>query len=339
MSKQQDDIRFLRARPEVHFDDLPESQKKIVKKTVQNKAAQFEKSFHRHGDAEFYSRELTDFYVRMLMKVYPDIFYREYLTLIAGVPWKKFRTFEMTRMVGNPSLKNHSAKDSTTIQVAVSEFNRKVHDIKLNLPWDYVEIDAARGQAAEGGQIEFAKLETLRRANEQMLNELILFGSEEYREVGLTNNPLIPSTTSTSWEAATPSARLNDIVKLYSSVVDNSKRKFNPNVLAMSNKAYQQTLGARSDYVDTSIIGWVRENLPTVTTIIADAYLDGVGTNGSNMIMAIDRQELNANMSMHMYLVPRPPVLNESGYSLPYITRCTGANIIQATSIATLDGI
>ncbi len=45
MSKQQDDIRFLRARPEVHFDDLPESQKKLLKKQYKIKQLNLRKAF------------------------------------------------------------------------------------------------------------------------------------------------------------------------------------------------------------------------------------------------------------------------------------------------------
>ena len=133
---------------------------------------------------------------------------------------------------------------------------------------------------------------------------------------------------------------LEDLIDTYTKVLDQSNNVFVPNVMAMSLNAFVRVFGKpRSVYSDESILSWVQTKLPGIKQIIADPFLNNVGSSNSDVIIAMDRNPDHFHMAIPMEMLGLPPIYQGTDYTLPFIARTSGVNVIQADSIHIKDGL
>ena len=127
MSEQKSQINFVTNQPQIELSSIPGDRIAELEKNTKNTVDSFENCFARNGDAEFYSRTLSDFYKKLLIKIYPDAKYRMYCPLVQGDSWATERVFEMYELVGGAEMKNQKAGDIDLVDTKVNEMRRKVH--------------------------------------------------------------------------------------------------------------------------------------------------------------------------------------------------------------------
>lgn len=328
----------------VGFNSAQESQLSDEKKLIVGKKA-YEQTMNMcngltnmsNGDAQFYSRLMAYFYPNILMKKFPQLRFREYTDIQRAAPYSTKVVFEMYDQIGFPKAKSHRAGDIGIVDTSVDEMDVPVRSITGGLRWDYVEFKAASELADAKSKI--AKLAAMRRYFEQELNSWFFYGDSEYGITGLLNDPSVPkAVVPTSWDTATGEQMLNDLLSAYTTMVKNSNTVFTPDRMYISLNMWSKVFGQpRSIYSNMTILQWVTENLPGITSILADPYLDTAGAAGKGAIVVTDKKPDNHNMVIPMEMTGLPPRNDGTDYVFPFIARATGFNLIYADSVFILE--
>ena len=85
-------------------------------------------------------------------------------------------------------------------------------------------------------------------------------------------------------------------------------------------------------YVGYTPISWVTEKLPGIQRIIADPYLDNKGLNDGGVAFFTQRNSDNHNYGVGLEMMPMPPVFEGTLYTLNFLARMTGLNVIRSMS-------
>lgn len=300
----------------------------------------------KNAAVEFIARELTYFFPQLLLTRYPDLTFRLYTPILGAPIHQKNVSFRMANIIGQAKFKNTRANDFDFADANITEEMKDILQTGMAISYSFVERKACEAALSPAAQAEAAnilrvKMEALVRMNEAKLNNLFFHGDTDSSTYGLLTDPTIPSdTVGTAWSSATNEQKLEDILSCYNTVVAQSNGVFRPNILAMSLSAFTDIQARpRSTYSDWTLPKWAEANLPGIDTIIADPYLDAEGDSGSNMIIALHRDERNANMIVSANLEGLPLQYEGQVEKLPFITRATGYNVLQSQAAFRLSGL
>jgi len=330
---------------EFNFETLPESMKNITR----NACMLFSKDLCKNlkitnnSQAEFISRKLTYMLPRIMLRVYADLTFRDYLPITSAPIYSKDIAINIYELVGQATFKNSRANDYDIADTNATEMMQKYLQTGTAFTMDFVENAAAQAMDNIGDFLGILpqKLAAVERMNEAKLNDLFFNGDASSNTYGLTNHPDIGKTTvDTPWSSATIEEMLDNVNSCYNTVINNSENKFIPNTWAIDLESWTKINGRyRSSYSDKTILMSVAENYPSITKIIADPYLKGKGASGSG-IMYFFRQDLDvAEMSIAANMVGQRVQPKGQIEIMPFITRSSGMLLYQASAFYANDGL
>lgn len=121
---------------------------------------------------------------------------------------------------------------------------------------------------------------------ERQIDKDAIVGNSALGLTGLASASGVNTTTITgSWNASgrTADEILADVMKMYATVVGQSKGAFMPDALAVPTRAWTYILKPRSTASDETVLGFVKRNLPGLQ-VFHSPQLDNVGTNGRSVM-------------------------------------------------------
>jgi hypothetical protein len=301
-------------------------------------------SITSNGDAEFISRTLTLMWPEILLQRFAKITFREYVPVLGAPIYSKNVAFNILNMTGEAVEKSSYANDVDMVDVAMTEEMFNIYEIALGITMSFIETQAsnslsnpALGNAATN--VWRGKMMALAFGNETKLQKMFLLGNDQVS--GILNSSAVPNNTlSTSWATATIAQKLEDFMSSFTTVVAQSKGVFSPTVMGISLSAWTSILGRpRSEYSDLTLPEWFARNCPGLQKIVPDAWLDGAGTDDSNVMFFMDQGELNSNMVVSANLIGLPVEQAGKFSKYQFITRSTGWNLLQSQSVFRTDGL
>lgn len=304
------------------------------------------KYFATNAQAEFYSRKLSYFWPKMLETQYANINFRNYVDIQGAPVHAVDAVYELSTFVGSANLKSNNTNDSDSANVYVQEMSTKIVQMVVDFELDFVQkaaMDYAASNGSQGpsSQLMLMLLKTIARMKEAKLNNLCLFGDSVAGLTGMLNNPSVPTATAAqTWATATDEQKLQNLLDTYNAVITQSNGVFRPNTMVMGLKKLQSLNGIpRSIYSNYTITEWATKNMQGVTQIIGDPFLDGTGTGGSDLIIALDKNPEHASMFIAAENIMMPIEYKGVKTIQTFLSRASSYTLIQQQSIFKLDGI
>lgn len=279
--------------------------------------------------------------------VYPDIQYPTLVPVDTSAPeWIKTVTYYGADKFGEAGWINGNADDIPKATTNLTKFETQVHMAGIGYGYGMEEIQ----QAMMLG-IPLANQDAMaaRRAYEEMVERVALFGDTEKGFSGLLNSSAVTAASATTgdWATATAEEVLADINgaligqftgTLFTSMADTLLLPYGK-YLSLSSRMVSSTS-------DTSILNWLRANNAYTAqtgqplTIRAIRGLDTLGT-GSTARMVAYRRDPNV-VKMHIPMPHRFLPVEKSGplrYDVPGIFRLGGVDWRRPKEANYIDGI
>lgn len=309
-----------------------------------------------NGISEFYARQLAEWYPQLMFTRFTNLAWREYTSIYRGSIWSEAMVSVIYEPVGGGdpdngrSVRGQEATDAQTVDVKTNERIDEVFQYTNGFGWEFVEMQAAQNAPRHipgADPITQAKLMAVGRGQEQILNNRCLFGDTTYNMQGLFTDPEVPKadistiTTAGDWSTKAPDKILEDIVLSVNKLNTDSDGIFSANTLIMSRSAYNRFVALpRSLFSDLSVEQWVLRNLPGITRIIPDSFMDGIGAGNTNMMYITEMDPKNHYMSVNAERFGLPPMYTGgTQVRLDFLMRSTGFILLQQKSILLVEGI
>lgn len=279
--------------------------------------------------------------------VYPDIQYPTLVPVDTSAPeWVKTVTYYGADKFGQAGWINGNADDIPKATTNLTKYETQVHMAGIGYGYGMEELQ----QAMMLG-IPLANQDAMaaRRAYEEMVERVALFGDTEKGFSGLLNSSAVTAASATTgdWATATAEEVLADINgaligqftgTLFTSMADTLLLPYGK-YLSLSSRMVSSTS-------DTSILNWLRANNAYTAqtgqplTIRAIRGLDTLGT-GSTARMVAYRRDPNV-VKMHIPMPHRFLPVEKSGplrYDVPGIFRLGGVDWRRPKEASYIDGI
>lgn len=265
------------------------------------------------GETIFFARELESIKAQTFDIKFPNM---KALTLLPvstdageGAEAITYQQFEET---GIARIISSYADDLPRADVRGKEFISKVKSLGASYGYSLQEIRAAM---FVGRPLTTRQASAARRAHDQAINRLAWFGDDDYGLIGIFNNANIPRETvpndgtgsSTLWVDKTPDQILRDMNQITNTIMQVTNGVETPNTLLLPIQQYTLVASTpRSTNSDTTILDYYLRNNPFVDFVDWVPELSGAGTDGSDVMMAYDRNPMNLSLELPMPFTQYP---------------------------------
>jgi hypothetical protein len=226
------------------------------------------KSFSDADGAIFFARQLEYIESRVFEVLYQDLKYRQYFPVDSSVPaGVKSIGYWVTDKAGRAKWINTGAQDIPRVDIAGKEVLHPVHWAANSFAYNIGEIESAR---FAGVALEQRKANAARRAIEELLNETCWFGNVDNGLIGFFSagtgipSAAAPNAPWTSGTPATPDEIINDVNKIFSDIVANTREKERANMLGVDTATYNYIANTRLTDTNETIMQYLIKNSPWI---------------------------------------------------------------------------
>lgn len=254
------------------------------------------------------------------------------------VTYRQFDTVGMAKVIAN------YADDLPRADVSAKEFTTPVRGIGISYGYSMQEI---RASALAGTQLDARKARAAMKGHEETINKLAWSGDAAHGLVGFLNQPNIPavvipadgSGSSKTFASKTADQILRDMFNVVNSVEITTKGIHRATELWMPIEQYAYiSVTPRSATSDTTILEFFQKNRPSVT-VKQIVELDGAGTAGADVMIAIENSIDNYAIILPMMFRQHAPQLNGLEYTVPCESRFGGLQVYYPLAMAKAEGI
>ncbi len=249
-----------------------------------------------------------------------------------SVSYQVWDTVGMAKIIAN------YADDLPRADVRARELSVIVRGIGDSYGYTQQDIRAA---LATGSNLPGRKADAARQAIARKENSLKIKGDLDYGMYGLINHPNIPTVAAPTgtWSTATGDQIVADVTALMNAVINQSSGIHMPNVIAMSNQSRSALFSKRMSGAAQMIAGdAIRAQYPNVEFIVAQEFF-GVGSAGSNVMFAAERDVDNYYYDQAMAFTQYPPQARNLEMVVPCEARAAGLIVVRPLSMATMGGL
>lgn len=279
--------------------------------------------------------------------VYPDI---QYPTLVpvdtSAHPWAKTVTYYSSDMYGKAEWINGNADDIPMAGTDMAKHETSIHMAGIGYGFGLEEVSQAQ---MLGINLQANDAAAARRAYEEMVDKVALYGDARKGFVGLTNAPTVTAAAATTgdWDAATPGQILADVNKALAGQYAGTLYTGLADTLLMPYSAFLHisTTPLNDNGTDTILSWLLTKNVYTAQTgrplvIRAMRGLDTAGAGGTGRLVAYRRDPnvVKIHIPMpHRFLQPYAagPLRTE----VPGIFRLGGVDVRRPKEMLYLDGL
>lgn len=244
----------------------------------------------------FFARELEHVKAKSYDVRYAELKARSLIPVSneAG-PGAESITYYQYDMFGVAKIIGTYAKDLPRADVRGKKFTSPVETVATSYGYTLQDIRAA---AMANKPLEQRKANAARRAFEQTVNTIALFGNSAYNLPGFLSNANIPNAAvandgdgaTTTWSTKTPDQILRDMNALVNGIVKLTKGAEVPTTLLLPVDQYTMIAStARSPNSDTTILEYFLDNNPFIKEVDWVNELAGAGTGSTDLMVAYKR--------------------------------------------------
>lgn len=259
-------------------------------------AVQF-KAFDANGQA--FLRQMLEEYEAQTYRTQfrPRNFRTMFPVLTNFNPWKDYIKTKVLDRTGEARVIGERANDVPIVTTDLSEVESRVVTIAAAYAYSYSDMQRA---AQFGEPLEENEAWAVGEAIEDKMQNLVWYGDEPNRVIGIQNNPNIPISavpdpgSGTEWENKTPHEILLDITSMFTDVQEITELNENPTKLAMSQnrKNYLTTTmftSAVGNENGLSVMNWLisqSDFINSADDIVVAQELKDFGPGGEECMMS-----------------------------------------------------
>ena len=252
-------------------------------------------------------------------------------------------TYRQYDGVGMAKVISNYADDLPRADVTAKEFTTPVRGVGISYGYSVQEI---RASALAGTQLDARKARNAMKGHEETINKLAWSGDAAHGLVGFLNQPNIPavvipadgSGSSKTFTSKTADQIIRDMNNLVTSVISTSKGIHRPNELWMPIEQYSYIARTRIPELNMTILKFFESVNPSVT-VKEVVELDGAGTGGVDVMIAIENSIDNYAIILPMMFRQHAPQLNGLEYTVPCESRFGSLQVYYPLAMAKAEGI
>lgn len=293
----------------------------------------------------FFARELEHVKSKTYDVRYADLKARTLIPVSneAG-PAAESITYYQYDQVGLAKIIGSYAKDLPRADVRAKKFTSPVESLGTSYGYSLQDVRAA---AAAGKPLEQRKANAARRAIEQQINTIALFGNDDYNLPGFLNNANVPETTapngaggSALWANKTPDEILKDLHDTVNGIVEDTKGAEVPTTILLPLAQFTLIASKRlGNGSDITILKHFLETSPFVKEVDWVNELKGAGTGDVDVMVVYKRDPDALTLEIPQDFEQLPVQEKGLEYEVPCHARIGGTVIYYPLSVAKLEGI
>ncbi len=277
----------------------------------------------------FFAQQLNYVRTQLYERRTPAMRWMDMVPVSTDVPdWAETVTQRSFDMVGMAKIISNYADDLPRADVLASETVVKVKDIGDSYGYNVAEM---RASEATGAQLDVRKAAAARKAIDVKIAQLAMIGEAVYGLFGLLNHPNIGTTTGLNgdWDnvATTGDEILADMYAITAAIPGQSKGVHRTTRIAMADTDYN-LLSQKfvADSGGQTVLAVYRANNPGVT-LVPVVELRGVGTGGTNVVIAAEFDAENYAFEMVMPFNQLPAQARNLEFVVPCLARAGGVTV------------
>lgn len=228
------------------------------------------KFFHMDAaESAFFARQLEHIYARTYDIKFADLKARRYIpTSTAANAGASSVTYRQYTEVGRARIGSHKSDKPPRVDVNGVEFTRPVREVEASYGWTVKEVKSA---AMAGDNLNARRASACRRAIEREMDEIAALGAPLYGIAsGALNEPASTIDASAgSWTTpAAPDTIIAELSAMWQGIIDDTLEVETADTLLMPGQEWAHIATTpRSTTSDTTILAFVRNSFPDLTTI------------------------------------------------------------------------
>ncbi|WP_338546869.1 major capsid family protein [Pseudomonas benzopyrenica] len=279
--------------------------------------------------------------------VYPDIQYPELVPVDTSAnPWAKTVTYFSSDKYGKAGWINGNADDIPRAGTELSKFETSVYTAGIGYGFGLEDISQAQ---MLGYNLDAEEASAARRAYEEMVDRVAIYGDAEKNFYGLINCPAVTAGSATfgNWLTATSDKILADVNNALTGQAQGTLYIVVADTLLIP-QAHWNLIATRmvTELSTQTILAWLQQNNAYTAktgrplTIRAVRGLEKAGAGGTARMVAYRRDP--SVVKMHMPMPHRFLPVYQAGplrFEVPGIFRLGGVDVRQPTQMRYIDGI
>lgn len=284
---------------------------------------------------------------------YPDIRYQELVPVdTAGDPWMQSVVYFSSDRIGQAQWFNAGAQDVPLVQQTRNQFATSVQMAAVGYGFNEEELAIA---TRLGTNLQGDKAATCRRAAEEFIDRVALFGDTSVGFTGLFNSPGVTTSTApadgtgsaTTFASKTPTQILRDVNTALTGMWVGSSGIELADTLLLPQAVYSDLVTrARNDTSDTTIMQFLdqanifRSQTGRALTVRGVWGLNTAGAGGTGRMIAYRRDPAVVKFHMPMPFQFRQPWRKGPlMFEVPGIFRLGGVDVKRPSAIRYVDGV
>lgn len=283
----------------------------------------------------FFKRELEHIKAKTFDVEYADLMFRSLFPVASDTnPGATSITYQVYDKRGMAKIINTYAGDLPRADVDGREVTVPVRTLGSSFGYSRKEILSAQ---MAGKPLSQMRANAARRAIEELLNNICLFGHADSGLYGLLTHPNIPvsdvpngAALSPEWSTKTADEILDDINAIFSEINANTQGKERANTLLLPLAQWNLIFTKRIPDLSMTIAQLVIQNSPylrSASDIVAVPQLAGAGTAGVDLMVAYPKDPMKVEFEIPEDIIFHPEERRNLEIITPVTAECGGLNV------------
>lgn len=248
--------------------------------------------FHMDAaESAFFARQLEFIYTQTYDIKYADLKARRFIpTSTAANGGATTVTYMQFEEVGRARIGSHKSDKPPRVDVNGNEFTRPVREVEASYGWTVKEVKSA---AMAGMDLNPRRASACRRAIEREMDEIAAIGAPNFGIAsGALNEPASTVDASAgAWTApASPDTIIGEVSAMWQGIIDDTLEVETADTLLLPGQEWAHIATTpRSTTSDTTILEFIRNSFPDLTTIEPWHRLSTAGAGGVRRAMMYKR--------------------------------------------------
>jgi hypothetical protein len=299
---------------------------------------------YEHLDAAesvFFNRQLEFIFTQTYDIKYADLKARRYVPQSSQAdPGATTVTYQQYAEFGRARIGSHASKKPPRVDVGGTEFKRPVREVEAAYGWTHKEIKSA---SMAGSDLSTRRSRACRRAIERELDEIASIGAPLYGiATGALNEPnttIDPSAGSWTAPAAADTIIL-EVSVMWQGIIDDTLEVETADTLLLPGREWAHIATTpRSTTSDTTILKFIRQSFPDLTTIDTWYRLATAGAGAVRRAMLYKRSPEILTNEITNDFEQLPVQVDGFNYVVNCLASTAGVAVYYPLAMRYLDGI
>lgn len=283
------------------------------------------------GETAAFTRQLQFIEQEIYNTEYPDNRARDFIPVDGQVPeWAEFFLWRIWNWAGMAKIITRHSDDLPAVDVMAAEMVQKIHVLGDSFSYTVQDLVAA---SKLNMPLDTEKGELARRAIENKIEQLAVFGDSAAGLPGFVNMPNVPILSAPgqlngSWlTGATPKEILADLHAAPKAVVNNTKNTHRPNTLLLPLTRYNHISETTlNDFTSETILTTFLKQSSWIRQVDSWNYLETADGSGGPLAICYDRNPKTVRLVIPKEFAMLPPQPRNLSFTIPCHSRFGGVS-------------